>query len=109
MLFKRKPPPTSDRLVLNGALHLRPTGLRREYDARLIRAGTIRAMGDRPSNLSIPAEAAIWGPPKQAAVSTLENEHLCQRFDTESGWLTSLYDKDGDDDLLSDAGGVPVG
>ncbi|MGD8625004.1 MAG: hypothetical protein PVJ34_10735, partial [Anaerolineae bacterium] len=28
---------------------------RREYRARLVRAGTIRAQGNRPSNLQIPA------------------------------------------------------
>jgi alpha-mannosidase len=44
-------------------------------------------------------------------VHALENEHLRLAFDGESGWLTSLYDKDNEVEFLRDAdnaGGVPL-
>jgi hypothetical protein len=42
------------RFQLHTRLQLSPTETRREYRARLIAAGPIRAQGDRPSNLIIP-------------------------------------------------------
>ena len=78
------------------------------YAIHLCFMADLPAMGYRCYHLSIPAGTTTWEPPERAVVSMLENEHLRLRFDTESGWLTSLYDKDSKVELLSAAGGVPV-
>lgn len=51
-------------------------------------------------------DAPEWMPPEPRAATILENERLRLTFDPQSGWLSSLYDKQHGIEYLRDAGGV---
>jgi alpha-mannosidase len=66
------------------------------------------ALGYRCYHLDVPEDAPPWeGQPITPAI-TLENDRLRLTFDSETGWLNSLYDKDNEVELLRKPGGVPV-
>ncbi|MFL7810477.1 MAG: alpha-mannosidase, partial [Anaerolineae bacterium] len=64
------------------------------------------ALGYRTYAVQFPEDAPTWQAPTCEPAHTIENEHLRLVFDPDTGWLTSLYDKDQDLELLRDAGGV---
>ena len=66
------------------------------------------ALGYRCYQLSIPRDAPTWTAAEPQTATILENEHLALRFDPQTGWLSSLYDKDQGLELLRAAGGVPL-
>ncbi len=87
------------------------------------------ALGYRCYNLDIPRDAPTWpgtatragaigemnhatGAAVQRGAKPgeliLENQHLRLAFDPDSGWLTSLYDKENVVELLGGPGGVPL-
>ncbi len=64
------------------------------------------ALGYRCYHFDMPSDAPRWMPPEPQPVAILENEYLRLTFDQQSGWLTSLYDKQHGIEYLRDAGGV---
>jgi alpha-mannosidase len=64
------------------------------------------ALGYRCYHFSL--HKPTWSRPQPQTVSTIENETLRLTFDPQSGWLTSLFDKEQGIELLRDAGSVPL-
>jgi alpha-mannosidase len=66
------------------------------------------ALGYRCYHIEVPGDAPTWEGRPVAPATRAENEHLRLTFDGETGWLTSLYDKDEGIELLRKPGGVPL-
>jgi alpha-mannosidase len=79
-----------------------------QYFAHFCFQADLPALGYRCYHLEVPRDAPTWEGQPITSATTIENRHLRLAFDRQTGWLSSLYDKDARVELLREAGGVPL-
>ncbi|MBN1583756.1 MAG: alpha-mannosidase [Anaerolineae bacterium] len=78
------------------------------YFLHLVFIAQLPALGYRCYNLDIPQDVPTWQGLKEEPAHDLENATLHLQFDPDTGWLTSIFDKEHNVELLRQDGGVPL-